>query len=410
MTDMTPEIRFSEFNDDWDKGLLSRYLTASKLKNKEKTFGKEDVLSVSREYGVVNQIEYQGRSFAGESLVGYGVAGTSDVVYTKSPLRDQPYGIIKTNKGVPGIVSALYAIYHPTEEAHPDFIQTYFEKDKRLNDYLRPIVHKGAKNTLNISDDGALLGDIIFPGKSEQIKIADFISFVDECISLQRDECERIQCLKESLLENLFPVGQRTVPNIRLNGFSDEWIVRPLSSFLEISKEKNKDMSLTECDVLSVSQYQGVVNQIEFQGKSLAGSSLKGYKILDINQIVYTKSPLKQQPFGIIKVNKYKRGIVSSLYAVYTCKNADGRFIEFYFSESSRLNKYLRVLVRKGAKNTMNISDEGAISGNVIFPSYEEQVAIADLLTWYDELIKLHKQKLEKLNNLKQALLDKMFV
>ena len=71
-------------------------------------FGKEDVLSVSGDYGIVNQIEFQGRSFAGVSVAPYGVVGTGDVVYTKSPLKSNPYGIIKTNKGKPGIVSTLY--------------------------------------------------------------------------------------------------------------------------------------------------------------------------------------------------------------------------------------------------------------------------------------------------------------
>lgn len=99
MASKVPEIRFAGFEGDWDKLPLSEYLTTSKAKNRDNTFGKEDVLSVSREFGVINQIEYQGRSFAGASVTGYGIAETNDIIYTKSPLRDQPYGIIKTNKG-----------------------------------------------------------------------------------------------------------------------------------------------------------------------------------------------------------------------------------------------------------------------------------------------------------------------
>lgn len=409
MANKVPEIRFAGFEGEWDNLPLSEYLTTSKAKNRDNRFGKEDVLSVSREYGVINQIAYQGRSFAGASVAGYGVVETNDIVYTKSPLRDQPYGIIKTNKDVPGIVSALYAIYHPNENVEPDFIQTFFDKDKRLNDYLRPIVHKGAKNTLNIGDDEALHGIVRFPIIDEQIKITESFRNIDDLISQQKIVCEKLRQNRSALLSRMIPSLDNSRPVVRLEGFTEEWIVTELSSFLEISKEKNTQNEYTVTDVLSVSQYAGVVNQIEFQGKSLAGASLSGYKILRTNQVVYTKSPLKEQPYGIIKVNLRASGIVSSLYTVYDCIQSDGKFIELYFSDSNRLNQYLRVLVRKGAKNTMNISDSDTLLGRVIFPSLKEQQAIAKIFEEYDRLIRLNELKLEKLRNLKQAMLDKMF-
>ena len=95
----------------WEQRKLNEYLEVSRAKNKDEVFGKEDVLSVSGDYGIVNQIEFQGRSFAGASVAPYGVVEIGDVVYTKSPLKSNPYGIIKTNKGKPGIVSTLYAVY-----------------------------------------------------------------------------------------------------------------------------------------------------------------------------------------------------------------------------------------------------------------------------------------------------------
>lgn len=405
-----PQLRFEGFDGEWTPKPLSEYLTTSKSRNRDNRFGKEDVLSVSREYGVINQIEYQGRSFAGASVSGYGIAETYDVIYTKSPLRDQPYGIIKTNKGVPGIVSALYAIYHPNENVEPDFVQTFFDKDKRLNDYLRPIVHKGAKNTLNIGDEEALLGQVQFPERDEQIKISESFKNIDALISHQMDVCEKLRNNRYALLEKMIATIENPRPSVRVPGFNEDWVIAELSMFLEISQEKNTNDNYKPEDILSVSQYAGVVNQIEFQGKSLAGVSVRGYKILNSGQVVYTKSPLKLQPFGIIKFNSGESGIVSSLYAVYNCIQSDGKFIELYFSNPNRLNQYLRVLVRKGAKNTMNISDSDALCGEVVFPSLEEQRAISKIFEEYDRLIRLNEQKLEKLRNLKQALLDKMFV
>ena len=83
----------------WEQRKLSDYLDVSSEKNTADTYDKGDVLSVSGDYGIVNQIEFQGRSFAGVSVSNYGVVRTGDIVYTKSPLNANPYGIIKTNKG-----------------------------------------------------------------------------------------------------------------------------------------------------------------------------------------------------------------------------------------------------------------------------------------------------------------------
>ena len=153
MDNKKPKIRFKGFTDDWEQHKLSDYLIVSNEKNKESQYGIEDVFSVSGDYGVVNQIEFQGRSFAGADVSNYGVVLEKDVVYTKSPLNSSPYGIIKTNKLKPGIVSVLYAVYHPLSTCDSNFVQTYFEQNARLNNYLRPLISKGAKNTINVSDE-----------------------------------------------------------------------------------------------------------------------------------------------------------------------------------------------------------------------------------------------------------------
>ena len=137
-----PEIRFAGFTDVWEQRKLGDFLEVSGEKNLDGTFTRDDVLSVSGELGIVNQIEFQGRSFAGASVLNYGIVGVGDVVYTKSPLKTNPYGIIKVNKGNPGIVSTLYAVYHGRANVFPNFIQCYFEQDARVNNYLHPLVNK----------------------------------------------------------------------------------------------------------------------------------------------------------------------------------------------------------------------------------------------------------------------------
>ena len=189
-----PAIRFKGFTDAWEQRKLEDYLTVSSEKSTGNIYGRSDVLSVSGDYGIVNQIEFQGRSFAGASVSNYGVVQTGDVVYTKSPLNSNPYGIIKTNKGKPGIVSTLYAVYHPKENAFSDFIQVYFEQHARMNNYMHPLVNKGAKNDMKVSAENALKGPVCFPSRIEQESISAFFSVLDNLITLhQRKPYSHIQ-------------------------------------------------------------------------------------------------------------------------------------------------------------------------------------------------------------------------
>ena len=181
-----PEIRFAGFTDDWEQRKLSEYLEVSTKKNKENCFTKEDVLSVSGEYGIVNQIEFQGRSFAGASVSNYGVVETGDIVYTKSPLKTNPYGIIKTNKGITGIVSTLYAVYKPKKITDSNFVQIYFEHDFRMNSYMHPLVNKGAKNDMKVSAANALKGMVCFPKIEEQKMISTYFDTLDHLITLHQ--------------------------------------------------------------------------------------------------------------------------------------------------------------------------------------------------------------------------------
>ncbi len=202
-----PEIRFKGFTDAWEQRKLEDYITVSAEKNTGNIYGRSDVLSVSGDYGIVNQIEFQGRSFAGASVSNYGVVQTGDVVYTKSPLNSNPYGIIKTNKGKPGIVSTLYAVYHPKENAFSDFIQVYFEQHARMNNYMHPLVNKGAKNDMKVSAENALKGPVCFPSRIEQESISAFFSVLDNLITLHQRELEKLQNIKKSMLEKMFVYG-----------------------------------------------------------------------------------------------------------------------------------------------------------------------------------------------------------
>ena len=238
-----PRCFLGSFDFSWEQRKLEDYLTVSAEKNTGNIYGRSDVLSVSGDYGIVNQIEFQGRSFAGASVSNYGVVQTGDVVYTKSPLNSNPYGIIKTNKGKPGIVSTLYAVYHPKENAFSDFIQVYFEQHARMNNYMHPLVNKGAKNDMKVSAENALKGPVCFPSRIEQESISAFFSVLDNLITLHQRKFEKLTNVKKSMLEKMFPQNGSSYPEIRFKGFTDPWEQRKLGDVVQITMGQSPDGS-----------------------------------------------------------------------------------------------------------------------------------------------------------------------
>lgn len=218
--------------------------------------------------------------------------------------------------------------------------------------------------------------------------------------------------VKEASLQTMFPQEGQSVPKVRFKGFEGEWKIVQLCNCLEVSKERNTDNKYGIEDVLSVSDDNGVTNQIELLGRSFAGKSVSNYGILHEGEIVYTKSPLKSKPFGIIKRNNYKTGIVSVLYAVYKPhEDISSDYVHYYFSPAWRLNNYIHPLVNKGAKNTMNISDETALMGYIpLPPTLSEQRSIASFFVHLDKQIEIAQQRLALLQRIKSACLDEMFV
>lgn len=398
-----PQLRFAGFDGEWETKLLSFYLTTSHEKNRDSRYDKNDVMSVSREFGVVNQIEYQGRSFAGASVSGYGVAHTNDIIYTKSPLRDQPYGIIKTNNLNPGIVSALYAVYHPNDNVFPQFVQSFFDSDVRLNDYLRTLVHKGAKNTLNIGDEDALNGAVQFPTREEQIQIHEALSAIDKKIQQQRELCDKLHKLKSALLDKLFPKEGQLIPEMRLEGFSELWQeIYASEVFTPISQK-----GFPTLPILSASQEFGMIlrseNGIEM---SYGTQNVAGYKRVQPGQFV-----IHLRSFQGGFAHSSIEGITSPAYTVLKFIDAS-KHNENYWKYVLVSDAFIKMLesVTYGIRDGKSIKFEDVSKLTFMIPSYDEQCAIAEILTQQDNLIKLNNKKLAHLQRIKSAMLDKLFV
>ena len=171
-----------------------------------KSTGNEEVYSVSVAKGLVNQIEHLGRSFAAEDTSKYKVVKPGDVVYTKSPTGDFKWGIVKQSmidKDV--IVSPLYGIFIPRSYAFGFILDAYFSSSVRAHNYLITQIRKGAKNTINITNDVFLEKEIFLPTSEEEaVKIQQFVELLDKQIDIEKEKLEAIKLIKKGLLQQLF--------------------------------------------------------------------------------------------------------------------------------------------------------------------------------------------------------------
>lgn len=395
-----PVLRFKGFTDDWEQRKLNTYLSVSKAKNREGKYTKQDVLSVSGDFGIVNQIKFQGRSFAGKSVKNYKVVRTGDIVYTKSPLKTAPYGIIKANSGVPGIVSTLYAVYNPKENADSKFVELFFNDQLRLNKYLKPIVNIGAKHDMKVKNDEVINHPVVFPNKKEQLRISQLIQKLDDVIFLQQRKLNKLKSLRKGIKESTLPKNLKS-PSA---SFENTGKIFRFSELFKRSSEKN-DGSFSKDKVISVANMRWGTAP-----KNSSDDYMKTYFILRKGDIAFEGNRSKNYSFGRFVANDLEDGIVSHVFIVYRPKKElNLNYLKYYINDEQVMRTPLRMSTSRTTMMT-NLVQKDIVKQKLLLPSIQEQNKLGELYKKVDALIQMNQLKLNRLNQLKQFLLQKLFV
>ena len=399
-----PKLRFPGFDEPWEHKELLYYLVENTDRNKQLKFGKENVLSVSGEYGIVNQIAFQGRSFAGESVADYHVVETDDIVYTKSPLKANPYGIIKVNNGVPGIVSTLYAVYHPLKTVVPRFVDFYFSNDLRLNKFLKPLVNIGAKHDMKVNNTFVLTGMVVFPPLREQQKIVDFLTILDRRIDVQRKKVEALKKYKRGLLSREF--GQQE------NGDLNNRYVGKLKDYFHLSSGSTPSST-------NRAFYSGNIRWVssgELKPKYLCETSqhISSEAVSSCNLREYPANTLLVAMYGLEAAGV--RGTASILSVPATISQAcmaiqqTGEIdIEYLYYWYIYNGQWIGIRIAQGTKQ-QNLSTDTLGNLRIHAPSCSKQKKVCKLLSQIDYLIEKEGQKIDLLSSAKSGLLQQLFI
>ena len=402
---LVPELRFPEFlgKKTWADRRLSDVL----FEHGTKSEGDEEVFSVSVHKGVINQIEHLGRRFAAATTDHYSRVLPGDVIYTKSPTGDFPFGVIKQSKvSKPVIVSPLYGVFKPETYAMGVILDAYFEYPERTINYLASIIQKGAKNTINIKNDTFLSKSLILPtDPDEQQKIASCLSSLDELITAESDRLETLKAHKKGLMQQLFPAEGETVPKLRFKEFegSGEWVELPLNGVCEVnpSTEELPDKFIY-IDLEAVKA--GVLQQKKIITRSEAPS--RAQRLLNLGDIIFqTVRPYQKNNYHYLIQDSELEAVASTGYAQLRAFQSATYLFQYLLSDIF----VQRVLIKSTGTNYPAINSSDLSQMVVAIPSIDEQQKIATCLSSLDELISAQAAKIDGLKEHKKGLMQGLF-
>ena len=251
----------------------------------------------------------------------------------------------------------------------------------------------------NLSTDIVKSLSFSFPTLAEQERIAKLMALLDERISTQNKIIDKLQSLIKGIMVELQKQGQN----------KGNWRNVLLSKVLTERDERNTNLY----EVFSVSVSRGVINQVDYLGRSFAARDTSKYNVVHYGDLVYTKSPTGAYPYGIVKQNLNQENVaVSPLYGVYIPNSLSiGTYLHEYFMSEINTHNYLHPLIQKGAKNTINITNQRFLENSVPMPvCANELLLISKLLLSFNDKIKYQKSILQQYQKQKQYLLRQMFI
>lgn len=298
---------------------------------------------------------------------------------------------ICTNQGFKNIV--------PSKNVVPEWL--YY-----IITYSKPrLVRLGCGSTfLEVSKKDFAKFNVATPLLAEQRKIAEILSTWDKAIEKQTQLIEKLELCKNGFMQQLL-TGKK-----RLLGFSGEWKKVKLGEICERVTRKNSEDNK---NVMTISAQRGFVVQTDFFNKSVASDTLDNYYLVLKDEFCYNKSYSNGYPMGTIKrLSEVDKAVVTSLYICFNVKSRMQISINYlsYFFDNGGLNRGLTRIANEGgrAHGLLNVTPTDFFGLMFNIPSFEEQTAIAQVLTAADREIKLAQQKLELLRQQKRGLMQQL--
>ena len=386
-----PRIRFKGFTEDWEQRKLCQITTRVTRKNGDQS---DLPLTISAQDGLVDQRKYFNRQVASRDMSNYYLIKKGEFAYNKSYSEGYPFGAVKRLDYYDiGALSTLYILFEITDNnISSDFIVSYYMTHLWYKEISKRAA-EGARNhgLLNISTEDFFDSELNIPNSiEEQVKIGNFIKQFDKFITLHQRKLEKLKLAKKALLQKLFPKNGSKFPELRFKGFADAWEQRKLGDVTNI-----KTGSRNQQDSVANGKYPFFI---------------RSEKIEKLDEYDFdTEAILVPGDGRIGEIFHYYNGkfaLHQRVYKVDDFKGVDAIYLLYLFQ-----CKFKEHALRLNAQGTVpSLRLPMFTEWNIDIPSLQEQICIGRLLNKIELMITLHQRKLDKLQDVKKGLLQKMFV
>lgn len=262
-TPNVPTLRFAEFTDEWEKYELSHFVTRITRRNKNNESSLP--LTISAQYGLVDQISFFNKTVASVDLSGYYLLYNGDFAYNKSYSNEYAWGAVKRlDKYEKGCLSSLYFVFRPNDNVDSDYLTHYFESSK-WHKGISNIAGEGARNhgLLNMAVDDYFATKHYLPSLPEQKKIARIFNAITKRIEIQNKIIEDLKVLKKELCKVI--LNNKGWPKFRIRDIANLGRGRVINTD-EINSQRSPIYPVYSSQT-SNNGIMGYLDQYDFEGE-----------------------------------------------------------------------------------------------------------------------------------------------
>ena len=394
MSRMKPEVRFKGFEDDWSNSFMKDVASFSKGKG----YSKDDLISKGDPIILYGQM-YTNYRFVIDTVKTYAKHKPKSVISTGNeviiPSSGETSEEISRAAAVskPGVIlGGDLNIIKPNNNISSSYLAMALSTNTAKNQMSN---RAQGKSVVHLYNEDIKEVQVFFPSINEQKRISNLIKELDNSIELKNKELSKLKQFKQAMLQEMFPQEGERYPRLRFAGFTDAWEQRKVKDIFKVTR-----------------------------GYVLAATKTTREKTTSAQYPVYSSQTLNQGLMGYYKDYLYEdaitwttdganAGTVNYRAGKFYCTNVCGVLISDEGYANKMVAEALNMIAWKHVSKVGNPKLMNNVMSEIIISipkNMEEQKRISSFFSSLDNLITLHQRELEKLKQLKQAMLKKMFV
>ncbi|MCY9670573.1 restriction endonuclease subunit S [Paenibacillus alginolyticus] len=405
--DGKPDIRFSGFTDAWEQRKLGEIYT----ERNERGDDSLQILSVSIHHGISNE-ELDSNTLGkkvrrSEDKTLYKHVYFGDLVLNMMRAWQGAIGVVKSE----GMVSPAYITAIPSTQLYPLFMDYCLRRDETIIQ-MNNLSYGVTDFRKRLYWDSFINVMCRIPSVPEQERITAFITNLDKLITLHQRKYDKLVIVKKSMLEKMFPKDGANVPEIRFSGFTDDWEQRELGELGEtytgLSGKTKDDFGHGNGKFVTyMNVYSNPIAKLSLTEPIEVDSKQNEVRFGDVFFTTSSEIPEEVGMSSVWLENSNNTYLNSFCFGYRPIEKLDHYYLAYMLRSSCVRGKI--TFLAQGISR-YNISKNKLMGIDIPIPNIEEQAQIGGFFKRLDNLITLHRSKLEKLKNIKKAMLEKMFV